>query len=294
MGKTVRYITKDGSAYVLAADTTNIVAQMEQYYKTSAVVSAALGRLLTAASMMGVLLKGAQDSVTLRLNGNGPAGALIAVSDSAGNPRGYVQNPVVELPLNAHGKLDVAGAVGREGYLYVVKDIGLKEPYSGAVPIVSGEIAEDITNYFATSEQIPTVCALGVLVNPDLTIRKAGGFLIQLLPGADDSVIDRIEADVRDIRPVTEMLDHGMSPDEIAETALRGFSLEKLDETFTEYRCNCSRRRVENALLATGADELRSMLDDCPIHVECHFCDKVYDFQKNDIETLLLKSQQKK
>lgn len=294
MGKTVRYITKDGSAYVLAADTTNIVAQMEQYHKTSAVVSAALGRLLTAASMMGILLKGAQDSVTLRLNGNGPAGALIAVSDSAGNPRGYVQNPVVELPLNAHGKLDVAGAVGREGYLYVVKDIGLKEPYSGAVPIVSGEIAEDITNYFAASEQTPTVCALGVLVNPDLTIRKAGGFLIQLLPGADDSVIDRIEADVRDIRPVTEMLDHGMSPDEIAETALRSFSLEKLEETFTEYRCNCSRRRVENALLATGADELRSMLDDCPIHVECHFCDKVYDFQKNDIETLLLKSQQKK
>lgn len=294
MGKTVRYITDDGSAFVMAADTTNIVSQMEAYHKTSAVVSAALGRLLTAASMMGILLKGQDDSVTLRLNGDGPAGALIAVSDSAGNPRGYVQNPVVELPLNARGKLDVAGAVGREGYLYVVKDIGLKEPYSGAVPIVSGEIAEDITNYFATSEQIPTVCALGVLVNPDLTIRTAGGFLIQLLPGADESVIERVEQAVREIRPVTEMLDRGMTPDDIAQAALSGFSLEKLDETFTEYRCTCTKARVENALLSTGAEELTSMLQDCPVHVECHFCDKVYDFQKNDIEKLILKSSQKK
>lgn len=289
MGKTVRYITSDGSAFVMAADTTNIVAQMEKYHKTSAVVSAALGRLLTAASMMGILLKGQDDNVTLRLNGNGPAGALIAVSDSNGNPRGYVQNPVVELPLNARGKLDVAGAVGTEGYLYVVKDIGLKEPYSGAVPIVSGEIAEDITSYFATSEQIPTVCALGVLVNPDLTIRKAGGFLIQLLPGADNAVIDRVEQSVMHIRPVTEMLDSGMTPDEIAETALNGFELEKLDEAFTEYRCTCTRQRVENALLSTGREELQSMLPDCPIHVECHFCDKVYDFQKSDIESLLEK-----
>lgn len=289
MGKTVRYITSDGSAFVMAADTTNIVAQMEKYHKTSAVVSAALGRLLTAASMMGILLKGQDDNVTLRLNGNGPAGALIAVSDSHGNPRGYVQNPVVELPLNARGKLDVAGAVGTEGYLYVVKDIGLKEPYSGAVPIVSGEIAEDITSYFATSEQIPTVCALGVLVNPDLTIRKAGGFLIQLLPGADNAVIDRVEQDVMHIRPVTEMLDSGMTPDEIAKTALNGFELEKLDEAFTEYRCTCTRQRVENALLSTGREELQSMLSDCPVHVECHFCDKVYDFQKSDIESLLEK-----
>lgn len=289
MGKTVRYITSDGSAFVMAADTTNIVAQMEKYHKTSAVVSAALGRLLTAASMMGILLKGQDDNVTLRLNGNGPAGALIAVSDSNGNPRGYVQNPVVELPLNARGKLDVASAVGTEGYLYVVKDIGLKEPYSGAVPIVSGEIAEDITSYFAISEQIPTVCALGVLVNPDLTIRKAGGFLIQLLPGADNAVIDRVEQSVMHIRPVTEMLDSGMTPDEIAETALNGFELEKLDEAFTEYRCTCTRQRVENALLSTGREELQSMLLDCPVHVECHFCDKVYDFQKSDIESLLEK-----
>ncbi len=290
MGKTVRYITKDGSAFVVATDSTNIVRKMEQIHKTSAVVSAALGRLITASSLMGVMLKGKDDSITLRLNGNGPTGALIAVSDSDGNPRGYVQNAVVELPLNDKGKLDVAGAVGTEGSLYVVKDIGLKEPYSGMTPIVSGEIAQDITNYFVVSEQTPTVCALGVLVNPDLTINCAGGFLIQLLPGADENIIDLIEKAIQNIKPVTEMLASGMTADDIAKTAMNGIEIDKLDETDTDYICNCSKSRVEKALISTGTEELKSMLDDCPIKVECHFCDKIYEFGKDDISKLIDKS----
>ena len=287
MGKTVRYITKDGSAFVVATDSTNIVSKMEQIHKTSAVVTAALGRLVTASSLMGVMLKGKEDSVTLRMNGNGPTGALIAVSDSDGNPRGYVQNAVVEIPLNDKGKLDVAGAVGTDGSLYVIKDIGLKEPYSGMTPIVSGEIAQDITNYFVVSEQTPTVCALGVLVNPDLSVNCAGGFLIQLLPGADENIVDLIEKAIQNIKPVTEMLSSGMTADDIAKTAMSGIEMDKLDETDTDYICNCSKSRVEKALLSTGIDELTSMLDDCPIKVECHFCDKIYEFTKDDIEKLI-------
>ena len=192
MGKLVRCISEDGTLTVMALDSTDIVAEAERIHQTSAVTSAALGRLLTAASMMGDQLKGADHSVTLRLNGGGPAGTVLAVADSRGNARGYVGEPIVELPLNAKGKLDVAGAVGVEGTLTVVKDLGMKEPYVGQIPLVSGEIAEDITQYFAASEQIPTVCALGVLVNPNLTIRRAGGFLIQLLSTADDAVIDAV------------------------------------------------------------------------------------------------------
>ncbi len=252
MGKIVRYITDDGSAFVIAADTTDVVARAEQIHKTSAVNTAALGRLMTAASMMGDMLKSKDDSITLRLNGGGPAGSVIAVSDSDGNVRGYVQNPVVEIPLNEAGKLDVKGTVGTNGYLFVMKDIGLNEPYVGQTQIVSGEIAEDITNYYATSEQTPTVCALGVLVNPDLTVAAAGGFMIQLLPGCPEEVIDKIEYAMQDIEPVTTMLSNGMSPDDIAKRALKNISIDKLDESKIEYRCNCSKERVEACLLYTS------------------------------------------
>lgn len=288
MGKIVRYITDDGSAFVIAADTTDVVARAEQIHKTSAVNTAALGRLMTAASMMGDMLKGKDDSITLRLNGGGPAGSVIAVSDSDGNVRGYVQNPVVEIPLNEAGKLDVKGTVGTNGYLFVMKDIGLNEPYVGQTQIVSGEIAEDITNYYATSEQTPTVCALGVLVNPDLTVAAAGGFMIQLLPGCPEEVIDKIEYAMQDIEPVTTMLSNGMSPDDIAKRALKNISIDKLDETKIEYRCNCSKERVEAALISTGRESLEEMAasdeDTC---VECHFCDRVYKFTPDDIKNLL-------
>ena len=248
MGKIVRYITTDGSAFVIAGDTTDMVSEAENIHKTSAVTTAALGRLMTAASMMGVMLKGKDDSVTLRLNGGGPAGVVLAVSDSQGNARGYVENPVVEIPLNDKGKLDVRGAVGTDGFLYVMKDMGLKEPYVGNTQIVSGEIAEDITNYFAVSEQTPTVCALGVLVNPDLSVANAGGFMIQLLPGCPDETISKIEASIKDIESVTTMLSKGMSPDDIAKRAMRGIDIEKLDESENEYRCNCSKEKVAGNL----------------------------------------------
>lgn len=288
MGKIVRYITEDGSAFVIAADTTDVVAKAEQIHKTSAVNTAALGRLMTAASMMGNMLKGKDDSITLRINGGGPAGSIIAVSDSGGNVRGYVQNPVVEIPLNSAGKLDVKGTVGTNGFLYVLKDLGMNEPYVGQTEIVSGEIAEDITNYYASSEQTPSVCALGVLVNPDLTVAAAGGFLIQLLPGCPDEIIDKIEYSVSDIEPVTTMLSKGMTADDIAKRALKNIKIDKLDENEIEYRCNCSRERVAAALVSTGRESLEEMADSGEnTTVECHFCDKVYTFTPDDIRKLI-------
>lgn len=288
MGKIVRYITEDGSAFIIAADTTDVVAEAEQIHKTSAVNTAALGRLMTAASMMGDLLKGKDDSITLRLNGGGPAGSIIAVADSQGNARGYVQNPVVEIPLNDKGKLDVKGTVGTDGYIFVMKDIGLKEPYIGQTEIVSGEIAEDITNYFASSEQTPSVCALGVLVNPDLTVAAAGGFLIQLLPFCPDETITKIENAMADIEPVTTMLSKGMTIDEIAQTAMKGLEINKLDEGEISYKCNCSKDRVEAALISTGRESLQDMIASGEdTKVECHFCDKVYTFSPDDIRNLL-------
>lgn len=287
MGKIVRYITTDGSAFVIAGDTTDMVSKAENIHKTSAVTTAALGRLMTASSMMGVMLKGKDDSVTLRLNG-GPAGVVLAVSDSQGNARGYVENPVVEIPLNDKGKLDVRSAVGTDGFLYVMKDLGLKEPYVGNTQIVSGEIAEDITNYFAVSEQTPTVCALGVLVNPDLSVANAGGFMIQLLPGCPDEIITKIEQSIKDIDSVTTMLSKGMTPDDIAKRAMQGIEIEKLDESTCEYRCNCSKAKVENALISTGRQSLEQMIEDNEdVNVECHFCDKNYKFTPSEIRKLL-------
>ncbi len=290
MGKLIRCITSCGQVMATAVDTTDIVARAEEIHKTSAVVSAALGRLLTAGAMMGNMLKGRDDSITLKLAGGGPAGSLIVVSDSEGNVRGYVQNPVVELPLNEKGKLDVGGAVGKEGLLYVLKDLGLKEPFSGSVPLVSGEIAEDITSYYAMSEQIPTVCALGVLVNPDLSIRAAGGFIIQLLPAAEESTIDKLEKSLEGLKAVTTMLDEGMTPEEIVRTALSEFPVEVLYSQEIEYKCNCSRDRVSKALISLGREELSEMAEELPeVLVNCHFCDKVYKFDKKEILKFLKK-----
>ncbi len=287
MGKLVRCITSDGLVMATAVDTTDIVKKAEEIHSTSAVVTAALGRLLTAASMMGNMLKSEGNSLTLRLSGNGPVGSVIAVSDYKGNVRGYVSNPVVEIPLNQKGKLDVAGAVGREGNLYVIKDLGLKGPYNGCIPIVSGEIAEDITSYYATSEQIPTVCALGVLVNPDLSVKAAGGYIIQLLPAAGDDTIDLIEKSMKDIKPVSSMIADGMSPFDIIKSALKEFEVEELYEENVEYRCTCSKKRIENALITLGKEELNKMANELPkIEVKCHFCDKVYNFTPLEIKKL--------
>lgn len=238
MGKLIRCITSDGTVMASAIDSTDIVAKSEQIHKTSAVTTAALGRLLTATSMMGNSLKGEKNTLTVKIDGGGPAGVLTAVSDSSGNVRGYVTNPIVEIPPKENGKLDVSGAVGTNGNVFVMKDMGLKEPYNGLVPIASGEIAEDITSYYAVSEQIPTVCALGVLVNPDLTVKKAGGYLIQLLPAADEDTVTRLEENIKKMRPVTELLDNGTDILDIVKQALSGFETEVLDETKAEYKCN--------------------------------------------------------
>lgn len=290
MGKLIRCITSNGQVMATAVDTTDIVNKAEQIHTTSAVVTAALGRLLTAASMMGNMLKGKDNSLTLRVQGGGPVGALIAVSDFNGDVRGYVTNPVVELPLNDKGKLDVGSAVGKEGNLYVIKDLGLKEPYNGMVPLISGEIAEDITAYYALSEQTPTVCALGVLVNPDLSVKVAGGYIIQLLPAAENATIDKLEDGIRDIESVTKMLSSGMTPEDIIRRALKNFEVEVLYEQNIEYKCNCSKQRVEKALISIGKAELESMAAEMDeANINCHFCDKVYKFSKAEIEALARK-----
>ena len=290
MGKLIRCISKMGDLTVMAADTTDIVNRAADIHKTSAVTSAALGRLLTAASLMGSALKGKDDSITVKLNGNGPAGTVLAVSDSSGNVRGYVQNPVVELPLNKIGKLDVSGAVGTDGFVTVVKDLGLKDPYVGQTPIVSGEIAEDITAYFAQSEQIPTVCALGVLVNPDLTIKAAGGFIIQLLPTATNETIDLVEKGLEGIEPISAMIDKSMTPEEICRHVLRYFELDVLDESNPVYKCYCSRERTEKALISVGKQGLSEMAEVETTEVCCQFCDKKYRFSREEIKALLSKA----
>ncbi|MBE6853920.1 MAG: Hsp33 family molecular chaperone HslO [Ruminococcus sp.] len=284
MGILKRAISADASVVAMAVDTTDIVAKIEEIHKTSAVTTAALGRLTTAASMMGYMLKNKSDSVTIRLDGKGPSGVLIAVSDYKGNVKSYISNPVVELPLNKYGKLDVAGAVGKEGTLSVIKDIGLKEPCTGTVNLVTGEIAEDVTQYFAESEQVPTVCALGVLVNPDLTVNKAGGYLIQLLPFASDSVIETIEANVNKLPSVTQMMTSGITMEELVLKLLHGLEPNLLDESTVEYRCDCSEERVSRALISLGHEELESMASEQKeTEVQCHFCNKKYVFTPEDL-----------
>lgn len=287
MGKIIRAITSDGAIVAYATDTTDIVSIAERVHKTSAVVTAALGRLMTAASLMGYVLKD-DESITLRIKADGDIGAIIAVSDGSANVRGYVENPIVELPLNKYGKLDVSGAVGKDGYLSVIKDLGLKDPYIGQIPLVSGEIAEDIASYFATSEQIPTVCALGVLVNPNLTVKRAGGFIIQLLPGADDETINKLEDNINKLEPITTLLDSGMTPLDICKKALLGFEVELLDEATTTYKCNCSREKVEKALFSLGENELKDMAKETkPIEVKCHFCNKNYRFSSKELYEMI-------
>lgn len=287
MASVVRTISADASVTATAIDALDIVSEIERIHKTSAVITAALGRTAIAASLMGMGMKSTTDSLTVRINGGGPSGSLIAVADGMGNVKAYVQNPVVEIPLNKYGKLDVAVAVGNDGTLSVVKDMGLKEPYVGQVPIVSGEIAEDIANYYAVSEQKPTVCALGVLVNPDLTVKAAGGFLIELLPFADDNVIDTIENTIKSLPSVTNMLSSGMTSEDIAMKVLDGLNPNVLDKFNSCYKCDCSRERVERALLSAGKDELNSMADEQEVtEVCCQFCDKKYNFTSDELRKL--------
>ena len=288
MDQLVRVIAKDAPIKAMGISGTSLVERARQIHDTWPVATAALGRLLMAASMMGNMLKEQDGSVTLRVKGDGPLGTVLAVSDSMGNVRGYVENPAVDVPRKSHAKLDVGSAVGPGGTLTVVKDLGLKEPYVGSIQLISGEIAEDIAAYFVESEQIPTACALGVLISPDQTVRAAGGYLIQLLPGADESVISAIERGVARVGAVSAQLDRGLGPVELLQDVLSDFQLEMLETSPVEYRCYCSRERVSRALISVGASELKSLIQEQgSTDLTCQFCDKVYHFTRDDLESLL-------
>ncbi|HIT02756.1 MAG TPA: Hsp33 family molecular chaperone HslO [Candidatus Enterenecus merdae] len=287
MDQLIRATAQDAPIQAMAISGAGLVERARQIHDTWPVATAALGRLLLGASMMGSMLKQAEGSVTLRVQGDGPLGTVLAVSDSEGNVRGYVQNPAVDVPRKAHAKLDVGAAVGHQGRLSVVKDLGLRDPYVGAVELVGGEIAEDLAAYFVESEQIPTACALGVLIAPDQSVQAAGGYLIQLLPGADESVISAVERGIARVGAVSAQLDRGLGPQQLLEEVLSDFRLEVLETVPVAYRCTCSRQRVSRALISLGEQELRSMIQEGGTELTCQFCDRRYPFSRPELEALL-------
>ena len=283
----LRAIARDAGIQISAAVTTGLVERARQIHNTTPVATAALGRTLTATAIMGSQLKVDDGSVTVQVKGNGQLGTIVCVGDADGYVRGYLQNPSADLPLRPDGKLAVGAGVGR-GYLMVIKDIGLKDPITGTVALVNGEIAEDLTRYFAESEQIPSACALGVLVDTDCTVKCAGGWLVQLMPGVKDADIDRLEANLAKLEPMTTMLDKGMSLEEIVQAVLDGFAVDFLQTDEIGYRCACSREKVERALISMGKTELGKMADEQEkSEVTCQFCDKIYTFSREELRELL-------
>ena len=286
----VRATAGDAQIRAFACTTRNLVEEARQAHNTSPVMSAALGRLLTAGTMMGSMLKGEKDLLTLQVRGDGPGHGLTVTADCAGNVKGYADVADVILPANARGKLDVGGAMGN-GYLQVIKDMGLKEPYVGKIELQTGEIAEDLTYYFAASEQVPSSVGLGVLMERDNTVKQAGGFIIQLMPFASEEVIAKLEANLGKVSSVTSMLEDGCTPEQMLEILLEGFDLEFTDELPLQFYCNCSKTRVEKALISIGKKELKSMIDDGEtVEVNCHFCNKNYHFTVEELKEMYRKS----
>ena len=286
----IRATAAEGQIRAFAAITRELTEFARQAHNTSPVATAALGRLLTAGTMMGVMMKGADDILTIKIEGDGPIGGLTVTADSKGDVKGYAYNPEVMLPPNEKGKLDVGGALGI-GVLSVIKDIGLKEPYVGQTILVTSEIAEDLTYYFATSEQTPSSVALGVLMNKDNTVRQAGGFILQLLPGASEEVISTLENRLKEITSITSLLDAGNTPEMILEHILGDFDLEILDKIPTQFACNCSRERIEKALISIGKKELQEMINEGKtIEMNCHFCNKNYPVTVEELKGLLEKA----
>ena len=288
MDRIVRAISSDGLVQAAAICSRDLTERARQIHKLLPVGTAALGRTLSAASLMGNALKGAGASLTLQIKGGGPLGTVLAVSDNLGNVRGYVTNPQVDIPLREDGKLDVGGAVGREGTITVIKDLHMKEPYVGTIDLLGGEIAEDVAAYFVESEQIPTACGLGVLVDRDQSVKAAGGYLIQLLPGATEDTIVKVEGGIMAAGNVSAILDKDDDPEHMLRQVMSDFDLKILETCPVEYRCYCSRQRVERALISLGRDELRQILDEqghCSM--TCQFCDAVYDFSGDELKALI-------
>lgn len=286
MGKIVRALSEDGSVLCSAIDSTDMVRELAQLHNASPVVTAALGRMTTAGSIMGAMLKYEGDTLTLRINGGGAAGTLTVVSDYRGNVKCCAGNPSAELPPRADGGLDVSGIVGRDGSLTVVKDMGLKEPYCGQIPLVSGNIAEDVTAYYTISEQIPTVCALGIIFDKG-AIKAAGGFMVQLVPPVADIAVDCIEKNLKNMNSITEMLEKGLKPEKIALSALEGLGGEILDSWDAQYYCDCSRERTERVMISLGKSELeRLAAEQQETEVCCHFCNKKYRFSAEELKKL--------
>ena len=286
----IRATAADGQVRAFAAVTREMVETAREFHNTSPVATAALGRLLTAGAMMGVMMKGEKDLLTLRIECQGPIEGLIVTANAAGDVKGYAFNPDVMLPANEQGKLDVGGALDL-GVLSVIKDIGLKEPYIGQTILMTSEIAEDLTYYYANSEQIPSSVALGVLMNKDNTVRQAGGFIIQLLPGATEEMIDMLEKRLGEITSITSLLDAGKTPEEILEYLLGDFGLEILDKLPTRFHCDCTKDRVEKALISVGRKELQEMIEDGKtVECGCQFCNKVYTFDVEELKDMLAKA----
>lgn len=284
----VRAISRDGFLKAVAVSTRDLTERARQIHKTTPVATAALGRALAACSMMGNALKGGGASVTLQIKGGGPLGTVLAVSDNEGFVRGTVDNPAADLPLRPDGKLDVGGAVGCEGTLTVIRDLHMKEPYVGSVALLGGEIAEDLAAYFVESEQIPTACGLGVLVDRDQSVKAAGGYIIQLLPGAGEDVIAKVEGGVMAAGPVTALLDRNPEPEALLRTVLSDFDVEILETSPIAYKCYCSRDRVERALISMGVEELEALLaEQGGCELGCQFCDKVYRFSAQELQALI-------
>ena len=283
MGIIVRAIAGDGFIKMAAADTRDICEKARQIHNCSPVTTAALGRTLTAASILGNSMKEEKASLTVRINGGGPAGSIIAVSDCEGNVRGYIQNPYADIPLKENGKLDVSGIIGTNGQITVIRDIGIGEPYGGSIELVSGEIAEDFTAYLAQSEQKPSACALGVLVDRDRTVLAAGGYIVELLPGAPDYIVEPLEKNIANAGSVTNILNGG-TPEDLIMRVLDGFGPKILESSGIEYKCYCSRERVSAALSGIGDEELADMIRvGDPIEVTCQFCDVIYTFTPAEI-----------
>jgi len=286
----VRASAADNQIRAFAATTKELVEYARSVHETSPVATAALGRLLTAGAMMGVMMKGDKDLLTLQIKGDGPILGLTVTANSKGSVKGYVHNPEVMLPPNPQGKLDVGGAIGK-GTLSVIKDLGLKEPYIGQTNLISGEIAEDITYYYAASEQVPSAVALGVLMNKNNTVKRAGGFIIQLLPFAEEEVIAKLEAKISEISSITAMLDQDMTPEMILEHILGDFGVEINERIPTAFACDCSKERVEKAIISIGEKDIKEMIEDNePIEVNCHFCNKNYTFSVDELKDILAKS----